>query len=147
MPAPLSKDIRDRFALLIERGYSGRAAARQLCLSPSTDTRYIRAIREGRGLEPAPAGGRLGTGKVARHRALFEELLAQDPDMTLREMTAALMEAEGVFCCVTSLSRGLRALGFNFFAGADVPCVGWTNRLGTRFKKRRWLPPSAISQG
>ena len=50
MPAPLSKDIRVRFAALIERGYSGRAAARRLCLSPSTGTRYIRAIREGQGL-------------------------------------------------------------------------------------------------
>ena len=128
MPALLSKDIRDRFAALIERGYSGRAAARRLCLSPSTGTRYIRALREGRGLGTSSSSGRLGAGKVARHRAFFEELLAQDPDMTLREMAGALMEAEGVFCCVTSLSRGLRALGFTL-------------------KKRRWSLPSGISQG
>ena len=70
MPAPLSKDIRDRFAALIERGYSGRSAARRLCLSPSTGTRYIRAIREGRGLETSPSSGRLGTGKAVSYTHL-----------------------------------------------------------------------------
>ena len=46
--------------------------------------------------EPARQGPPRGKGKQAAHRAFLEELVAQDPDITLFELRDALAEAEGV---------------------------------------------------
>ncbi len=44
MPAPLPKEIRDRFTRLIEEGLSGRDASRRLQLSAATGARWRRQI-------------------------------------------------------------------------------------------------------
>lgn len=45
---------------------------------------------------PPPQGPPRGKGKLAPHRDLLRELIAQDPDITLSELRDALAEAEGV---------------------------------------------------
>lgn len=128
MSAPLPSALRTRFRRYIEEGLSGRAAALRLKLSPATGARWSRAIRTRGHAAPAPQGRPRGGGKLAPYRAFFEELVAQDPDITLFELRDALAAAEGVEVHHSSIASVLSRLGFTH-------------------KKSRWWPPSAIVPG
>lgn len=114
MPAPLSLDLRLRFSRYIEDGLSGREAARRLRISPATGSRLARRVRRGAPLEPEKCGRPKGWGKLGAHLGLLQELVEQDPDITMPELKGALFEAEGVRVHETSLSRALRRLGFTY---------------------------------
>ncbi|WP_281844149.1 helix-turn-helix domain-containing protein, partial [Sinisalibacter aestuarii] len=115
-----------RFQRYIEEGLSGRAAALRLQLSPATGARWARQVRTMGHAEPAPQGPPRGKGKLAPHQAFLEELVAQDPDITLFELRDALAEAEGVRVHHSSIANLLSRLGFTY-------------------KKSRWSPPSAAA--
>ena len=114
MPAPLSLDIRRRFQRCIEDGLSGREAARRLMISPATGARLVKRVRCGASITPAKCGRPAGWGKLGPCKAFLLEVVAQDPDITLRELQGALAEAEGVWANATSLSRMLHRLGFTY---------------------------------
>ena len=76
--------------------------------------------------EPARQGPPRGKGKLAPHQAFLEELVSQDPDITLFELRDALADAEGVQVHHSSIANLLSRLGFTY-------------------KKSRWLPPSAAA--
>ena len=61
---------------------------------------------------------------VPPHQAFLEELIAQDPDITLFELRDALAGAEGVQVHHSSIANLLSRLGFTY-------------------KKSRWSPPNA----
>ena len=126
MSAPLPDALRARFKACIEEGLSGRAAAARLKLSPATGTRWARAIRQHGTAAPARQGRPRGCGKLAPHQAFLEELVAQDPDITLYELRDALIMAEGVKVHHSSIAALLKRLGFSY-------------------KKNRWLPPNSIA--
>ena len=111
---------------MIEEGLSGRAAALRLKVSPATGARWARQVRTVGHAEPAPQGPPRGKGKLAPHRAFLEELVAQDPDITLFELRDALAEAEGVQVHHSSIANLLSRLGFTY-------------------KKSRWSPPNAAA--
>jgi transposase len=111
---------------LIEEGLSGRAAALRLKLSPATGARWARQLKIRGHAEPAPQGPPRGKGKLAPYQAFLEELVAQDPDITLFELRDALAEAEGVRVHHSSIANLLSRLGFTY-------------------KISRWLPPSAVA--
>ncbi len=69
-------------------------------------------------------GRPLGTGKLAAHAGFLQELVTQDPDMTLFELRDALADAEGVTVHHSAIARLLKRLGFTH-------------------KKSRWWPPNA----
>lgn len=96
MSAPLPSALRARFQKYIEEGLSGRAAALRLKISPATGARWAQQIRTRGHASPAAQGRRRGRGKLAPHRAFLEELIGQDPDITLFELRDALADAEGV---------------------------------------------------
>lgn len=127
MSAPLPMALRARFQGYIEEGLSGRAAALRLRLSPATGARWARRVRSMGHANPAPQGPPRGRGKLAPHQAFFEELIAQDADITLFELRDALAEAEGVQVHHSSIANLLSRLGFTY-------------------KKSRWLPPNAVAQ-
>ena len=81
MSAPLPFALRARFQQYIEEGFSGRAAALCLKLSPATGARWAFAIKVMGHAQPAPQGRPKGNGKLAPHRAFFEELIGQDADI------------------------------------------------------------------
>lgn len=114
MPAPLSLDLRRRFQRHIEDGLSGREAARRLMISAATGARLARRVRRGETLVPGKCGRPAGWGKLGPHRAFLLELVEQDPDITMGELQAALVAAEGVVVHESSLSRALRRLGFTY---------------------------------
>ena len=126
MSAPLPNALRARFQQYIEEGLSGRAAALRLKVSPATGSRWSRAILTRGCTEPARQGRPPGTGKLAPYRAFFQELVAQDPDITLFELRDALVSAEGVEVHHSSIAALLSRLGFTY-------------------KKNRWWPPSAAA--
>lgn len=127
MSAPLPSALRIRFQNYIEEGLSGRAAARRLKVSPATGARWVRQIRTRGHAEPAVQGRPPGSGKLAPHRGFIEELVAQDPDITLYELRDALAEAEGVAVHHSSIAKLLTRLGFTY-------------------KKSRWSPPNAAAR-
>lgn len=128
MSAPLPSALRERFQLLIEEGLSGRAAAQRLKLSAATGSRWSRSIRQSGRIEPARQGRPHGQGKLAPYEAFFEELIAQDPDITLFELRDALAAAEGVKVHHSSIANLLSRLGFTYkkVAGGrrTPPCQG-----------------------
>jgi transposase len=128
MSGPLPMALRSRFQQYIEEGMSGRAAARRLKLSPATGVRWACLVRTRGDVKPAPQGRPVGTGKLAAHRKFFEELVAQDPDITLFELRDALAHAEGINVHHSSIGRLLRRLGFTH-------------------KKSLWWPRSAAAPG
>lgn len=67
-------------------------------------------------------------GKLAPYQAFLEELIAQDPDITLFELRDALADAEGVKVHHSSIANLLARLGFSY-------------------KKSRWWPPNAAVLG
>lgn len=123
MSAPLPMALRDRFKRYIKEGLSGRSAAARLMLSAATGARWARQIRTFGCADPAPQGRPKGGGKLAPHKSFFEELVTQDPDITLFEMRDALAEAEGVRVHHSSIAALLTRLGFTY-------------------KKSRWWPAS-----
>jgi len=127
MPAPLPKELRDRFARLIKEGLSGREASRRLQVSAATGGRWGRQIRSTGGANAAPMGRPTGTGKLAAHVGFFRELVTQDPDITLFELRDALADATGVIVHHSAIAGLLRRLGFTH-------------------KKSRWWPPSDDTQ-
>ncbi len=127
MPAPLPKELRDRFARLIGEGLAGREASRRLQVSAATGGRWARQIRRTGVAKAAPMGRPSGTGKLAAHVGFFRELVAQDPDMTLFELRDALADAEGVTVHHSAIAALLKRLGFTH-------------------KKSRWWPPSDGAQ-
>lgn len=126
MSAPLPLALRTRFQRLIEEGLSGRAAALRLKLSPATGARWARQLKIRGHAEPAPQGPPRGKGKLAPYQAFLEELVSQDPDITLFELRDALADAEGVRVHHSSIANLLSRLGFTY-------------------KKSRWLPPSVVA--
>jgi len=123
MSAPLPFALRARFQGYIEEGLSGRAAALRLKLSAATGARWARQLRETGRINPAPQGRPKGSGKLAPHVPFFEELIEQDPDITLFELRDALVEATGLEVQHSAIGHLLKRLGFTH-------------------KKSRWRPPS-----
>ena len=128
MSAPLPNALRTRFQRYIEEGLSGRAAAMRLKLSPATGARWARLIRTRGHAHPAPQGRPPGRGKLAPFEAFFEELVTQDPDITLFELRDALVTAEGVKAHHSSIAALLSRLGFTY-------------------KKNRWWPANVVAHG
>lgn len=112
MPAPLSMDVRRRFARLIEEGMSGRGAAARLMISPATGTRLARKVRAGEALEPKACGRRRESGKLGPVRDVVLEMIEADADITMVELAAALEAATGVCADEASLGRALRRWGW-----------------------------------
>ncbi len=128
MSAPLPNALRARFQRYIEEGLSGRAAALRLKISSATATRWARQIRQRGRASPAAQGRPVGSGKLAPHKGFFQELIAQDPDITLFELRDALADATGLAVHHSSIADLLATLGFTH-------------------KKSRWWPPSAGERG
>lgn len=124
MSAPLPDALRSRFRSLIEEGFSGRAAALRLKVSPATGVRWAEAIRRIGEARAAPQGRPKGNGKLDPHRAFFAEILEQDGDITMSELSAALHDATGVRAHPNAIGKFLRKLGYTY-------------------KKRHWWPPNA----
>jgi transposase len=115
MGKPYSTDLRERILAFVETGHSCRAAARVFGVSASTAVRLAAAQREHGNVRPKPQGRAPGTaGKLAGHRTFLLEVVRGEPDITLKELAGALLEAHGVKVQLSSLHRALRRAGTSY---------------------------------
>ena len=134
MSSPLSPDLRHRFSELIASGFSARAAARRLLISPASGVRLAAKVREGASLAPGKCGRPAGVGKLGPYKGFLIELIEQDPDITLAELRGALIDAEDVTVGIPSIFKMLKRLGFtyvnavsNFPRSAEVKFPSYRN--------------------
>lgn len=115
MGKPYSLDLRERILAFVEADHSCRAAARLFGVSASTVVRLAAAQRERGDVTPKPQGRAPGTtGKLAAHQAFLLEIVRAEPDITLKELAGALLEAQGVKVQLSSLHRALRRAGYSY---------------------------------
>ena len=114
MPAPLSLDIRHRFQALHREGHSAREIGRRLLISAATAVRYAACLRNTGNLMPTANSRRQGHGRLVPYEDFFTELVEQDPDITLKELQAALLEAHGVQASLSGIDVVLRRLDLTY---------------------------------
>jgi len=114
MPKPLSQDIRHRFQALHEEGHSAREIGRRLLISAATAVRFAARLRQCGDLVPAVNPRRRGHGRLVPYEGFFAELVDQAPDITLKDLRAALFEAHGVQASRSGIDCVLRRLGYTY---------------------------------
>ena len=124
MPAPLSLDIRHRFQALHREGHSAREIGRRLLISAATAVRYAACLRKTGNLMPAANSRRQGHGRLVPYEGFFAELVNQDPDITLKELQAALLEAHGVQASLSGIDVVLRRLDLTYKKRASLRTSG-----------------------
>ena len=124
MPAPLSPDIRNRFEVLYQEGLSAREIGRRLLISAATAVRYAACLRKTGNLMPAANTRRQGHGRLVPYEGFFAELVEQDPDITLKELQAALLEAHDVQASLSGIDVVLRRLDLTYKKRASSQTSG-----------------------
>jgi transposase len=108
MPAPYSQDLRDRVGAAVAGGQSARAAAEHFAVSVSTAIRWAQRLRD-EGHTQARAMGGDQRSRLKEHREAVLTLLGHEPDLTLREIRAALIERHALTVGLGTVSRFLAA--------------------------------------
>lgn len=109
MPAPLSKDIRERIIRAKERGDSHGKVSKELQVSTSAITRIRSLYRESGSYEPRP----LNNGRKPRldEKSLgkVEKRVEEQPDITLRELIEelSLPVSTQALCVIINRKLGL----------------------------------------
>jgi transposase len=88
MPKPYSNDLRERVIEAVESGASRREAADLFKLSASSAVRWCQLWRNTGSAEAKPSGG--STSPLEKHSDWFLALIAEHPDLTLKEILAAM---------------------------------------------------------
>ena len=114
MSNAFSMDLRVGFKKLMYGGKSAAAAGRTLLLSRATAARWGKKVRDGQPLEPLPSGPRKGSGRLEPFLPFFVELIEQDPDITLAELEAALLDAYDMTASSSGIDALLRRHGYTY---------------------------------
>lgn len=107
MPAPYSRDLRERVIGFMALGGSARAAATRFEVSISSAARWAQRWRAEGPTRPRAMGGDHRS-RSGEHGARVLRLVAQQPDLTPRETGSALAAGCGI---PVALSTGHRFLG------------------------------------
>lgn len=98
MGKPYSLDLRERICAYVAAGNSARSAGRLFGVSAATAVRLAAEHREHGTTVPKPQGRPAGQfGKLAPHRDFLLEIVQAEPDITLKELAAALAETSVLF--------------------------------------------------
>lgn len=108
MPAPYSQDLRQRVIGFMALGGSARTAAARFDISLSSANRWAQRWRAEGHARPRAMGGDRRS-RLGEHRARVLQLIAQQPDMTLREIGSALATACGITVGLSTVHRFLAA--------------------------------------
>src|ERR687894_2035054 len=107
MPAPYSQDLRERVIGFMALGGSARAAAIRFEVSISSALRWAQRWRAEGHARPRARGGDRRS-RLGEHGARVLQLVAQQPDLTLREIRSALA-ASGITVGLSTVHRFLGA--------------------------------------
>lgn len=105
MPTAYSKDIRQRVIGHVESGSSRRAAAQHFEVSPSSAVKWVKRFHETGECAAKPSGG--STSPLEKHADTLLRLVAEQPDVTLDEVVAAMRKRR---------IRGSRTAVWRFYA-------------------------------
>lgn len=119
MGRPYATDLRDRVQGHVEAGHSRRDASRRFGVSPSFAVKLARRVAVSGSTAPARQGRPPGYGKLQAQIARIIAWVEAEPDITMPELAAKLVEAVGVQAHPASLSRLLSKAGFSFKKNAD----------------------------
>src|SRR3954469_6664978 len=108
MPAPYSQDLRQRVIGFMALGGSARAAAARFDVSVSSTTRWAQRWRAEGHARPRAMGGERRC-RLREHSAKVLQLVARQPDLTLREIRSALAVSCGITVGLSTVHRFLRA--------------------------------------
>jgi|ERR1700748_744077 transposase len=110
MPAPLSRDLRERIVRAVESGSSMRGAAARFAVSASSAIKLMARVRRTGSVAPARYGGHRRP-VLGPHEAMLRALVAERADITLAEIQAELRRCRGVAVCLATIHAHLRRLG------------------------------------
>ncbi len=110
MPAPYSRDLRERLLRAHDAGLSDAEIARTLGVSARTLTRYRTLLRRGASLDPKPIPGRPRALSPQQEGRLAAQVAAC-PDATLAEHRDRLAQDDGVSVSVWTVGRSIRRHG------------------------------------
>jgi len=110
MPAPLSRDLRERIVAAIRDGSSMRGAAARFFVSPSSAIKLMARVRATGSVAPARYGGHRRP-VLAPHEKALRSLVSERPDIPLAEIQHELRQQRGVSVCLATIHVSLRRLG------------------------------------
>ena len=118
MGKPSSLGLRERIGANVVRRHSARAAGRVFDASAAPAVRFASAHRTRNSVaaraQVRPSGQ---FGKLASRLGFLVDIVRAEPDITLKELDAALSEAEGVVVQLSSLHRALERAAFSYKKG------------------------------
>ena len=107
MPAPFSRDLRERIVRAVEGGSSIRQAASRFDVSPSAAVKLLRRVRESGSPAPARSGGDRRS-MLDGHEAVVRSLLGAKPDGPLVEIRAPVAPRGAVGRAASTVHRRRR---------------------------------------
>jgi transposase len=114
MGKPYSSDLRERAIGHIEAGHTRRDAAARFGVSASFAIKLDQRVKATGSVALAAQGRPPGSGALAAFRDYLVGLVEAQPDVTLRELAAALQAERGHRTHQSSISRLLKATGFSY---------------------------------
>lgn len=114
MAAPYSDDLRDRVLAAYDRGMRTKQIAEVFQVSRAWARRIKQCRRETGRVRPLPTGGKRGR-KIDRE--LLSKFVAEQPDITLRELRDKL----GITCALSSIWQALDQIGLSFKKSRSTP--------------------------
>lgn len=112
MGKPLSVDLRKRIVAEVELGNSCRVAAVRFGVAVSTAVCLQARYEETGSVAPARIGRPRDSGKLGLHRAFIIAHVEDQPDITMPELAALLLDECGVEIEPSNLSKFLCRAGF-----------------------------------
>lgn len=114
MTQALSVDLRRRVTAAILQGKSRRAAAEQFSISAATAVRLQKRLEETGSVEPDRVGRPKGSGKLGSYREIIIARVEEQPDITMPDLAAWLLQTHGVQVDPSNLSKLLCRAGYSY---------------------------------
>lgn len=113
MAKSYSSDLRSRVVSYVEAGHSRRAAARRFGVSDSFAVKLLQRVAEHGSLSPGRQGRPRG-GRLAEVEGFLIGTVETQPDITMPELAARLLEKHKMKADPAELSRFLCRCGFTY---------------------------------
>lgn len=113
MAKSYSSDLRSRVVAYVEAGHSRRAAARHFGVGDSFAVKLLRRVAERGSLSPVRQGRPRG-GRLAPLEGFLIDTVESQPDITMPELAARLLQEHKMKADPAELSRLLCRCGFTY---------------------------------
>ena len=105
MPKPCSLDLRERVLETVQSGASRREAAERFEVSASSAVKWMQRWHENGSVAAKPSGGSIPP--LEEHADFLLALIAEQPDLTLDEIVAAMRKRRSSAAAVRRTGAGL----------------------------------------